>query len=192
MLDSQADKAEEKRRMAERVIQNRGFVCIPESINAVDALLGSLPGHAYANVRQPPVNTQNLAHLMPLSAVWAGPARNEHLDAPPLTLTRTAGETPFRLNLHVGDVGHTLIVGPTGSGKSVLLATLVMQFRRYAGSRIFVFDKKRSIRATVLGLGGEHYDLGSDAEVAFQPLARIDEEHERAWAADWVSDLLVT
>ena len=190
VLDSQADKAEEKRRMAERVIQNRGFVCIPESINAVDAFLGSVPGHAYSNIRQPPVNTQNLAHLMPLSAVWAGPARNEHLDAPALTLTRTAGETPFRLNLHVGDVGHTLIVGPTGSGKSVLLATLVMQFRRYAGSRIYVFDKKRSIRATVLGLGGEHYDLGSDTEVAFQPLARIDEEHERVWAADWVSDLL--
>ena len=190
VLDSEADKAEEKRRMAERVIQNRGFVCIAESINAVDAFLGSLPGHAYANIRQPPVNTQNLAHLMPLSAVWAGPTRNEHLNGPVLTMTRTAGETPFRLNLHVGDVGHTLIVGPTGSGKSVLLATLVMQFRRYPDSRIYVFDKKRSIRATILGLGGEHYDLGGDTDVAFQPLARIDEEHERTWAADWVCELL--
>jgi type IV secretion system protein VirB4 len=87
-------------------------------------------------------------------------------------------------------VGHTLIVGPTGSGKSVLLATLVLQFRRYAGSRIYVFDKKRSIRATILGLAGEHYDLGSDTDIAFQPLARVDDERERAWAAEWICDLL--
>ena len=90
---------------------------------------------------------------MPLSAVWAGPDRNTHLDGPPLMVTRTDGATPFRLVTHVGDVGHTLVVGPTGVGKSVLLATLVLQFRRYPNSRVFVFDKGHSARATILGLG---------------------------------------
>ena len=80
---------------------------------------------------------------------------------PPLIVTRTEGATPFRLVTHVGDVGHTLIVGPTGAGKSVLTAMLALQFRRYPGSRIFVFDKGRSARATILGFGGEYYDLGS-------------------------------
>src|SRR5687768_17980151 len=47
-------------------------------------LLGSLPGHVYANVRQPPVSTLNIVHMIPLSAVWAGPARDAHLGAPPL------------------------------------------------------------------------------------------------------------
>src|SRR5690606_34491564 len=87
---------------------------------------------------------------------------------------------------HIGDVGHTLVVGPTGMGKSVLLATLAMQFRRYPGSRLFAFDMGRSLRATILGLGGEHYDLGTDGEIAFQPLARIDQEGYRAWAAEWL------
>ena len=72
---------------------------------------GSLPGHVYANVRQPPVSTLNLAHMMPFSAVWAGPERDEHFQAPPLFFARTEGSTPFRFSLHVGDVGHTLIVG---------------------------------------------------------------------------------
>jgi hypothetical protein len=44
-----------------------------------------------------------------------------------------------------------------------------MQFRRYRGSRIFAFDMGRSMRATILGLGGEHYDLGADGGIAFQP-----------------------
>ncbi len=117
----------------ERVINGLGFTTIRESLNAVEAWLGSLPGHVYANVRQPLVHTLNLAHLMPLSSVWAGPKRNEHLDGPPLFYAETSGSTPFRFSTHVGDVGHTLIVGPTGAGKSVLLALMAMQFRRYAG-----------------------------------------------------------
>ncbi|MDA8520192.1 conjugal transfer protein TrbE [Acidovorax sp. NCPPB 4044] len=190
VMDPDATTADEKVRQAERAIQGRGFVTIPETLNAVEAWLSSVPGHVYANVRQPIVSTLNLAHLMPVSAVWAGPERNAHLDGPPLIVTRTDGATPFRLVTHVGDVGHTLVVGPTGMGKSVLLATLALQFRRYPGSRILAFDMGRSLRATVLGLGGEHYDLGADGSIAFQPLARVDQESQRAWAAEWIEGRL--
>ena len=191
VMDASAAAADEKLRMVERVIQGRGFVTIPETLNSVDAWLSSIPGHAYANVRQPIVSTLNLAHLMPVSAVWAGPEKNDHLGGPPLIVTRTEGATPFRLVTHIGDVGHTLVAGPTGMGKSVLLATLAMQFRRYPGSRIFAFDMGRSIRATILGLGGEHYDLGTEGSIAFQPLARIDREGYRTWAAEWIEGRLL-
>jgi type IV secretion/conjugal transfer VirB4 family ATPase len=191
VFDRDATAADEKLRALERTIQGRGFVTIPERLNAVEAWLSSIPGHAYANVRQPIVSTLNLAHLMPVSAVWAGPRRNAHLDGPPLIVTRTDGATPFRLVTHVGDVGHALVVGPTGMGKSVLLATIAMQFRRYPGSQLLVFDMGRSMRATILGLGGEHYDLGSDGSIAFQPLARIDKEGYRTWAAEWIEGRLL-
>ncbi|HIE1298393.1 conjugal transfer protein TrbE [Burkholderia contaminans] len=191
VLDADPAVADEKLRMVERVVQGRGFVTIPETLNSVEAWLSSVPGNAYANVRQPIVSTLNLAHLMPVSAVWAGPEKNAHLGGPPLIVTRTEGATPFRLVTHIGDVGHTLVAGPTGMGKSVLLATLALQFRRYPGSRVFAFDMGRSMRATVLGLGGEFYDLGADGEIAFQPLARIDREGYRTWAAEWVEGRLL-
>ena len=168
----------------------------PRAVNAVEAWLGSLPGHVYANVRQPPVSTLNLAHMMPLSAVWAGPERDEHLGAPPLFFARTEGSTPFRFSLHVGDVGHTLVVGPTGAGKSVLLALMALQFRRYPQSQVFAFDFGGSIRAAALAMGGDWHDLGgalSDdalAPVALQPLAAIDDAAERTWAAEWVAAIL--
>jgi type IV secretion system protein VirB4 len=133
--------AVEKERAVERAVNGRGFATIRETINAVEAWLSSLPGHAYANVRQPLVHSLNLAHLIPLSAVWAGRARNAHLDGPPLLVAETSGSTPFRLSTHVGDVGHMLIVGPTGAGKSVLLALLALQFRRYRRSQIYVFEE---------------------------------------------------
>ncbi|MDA7417079.1 conjugal transfer protein TrbE [Xenophilus arseniciresistens] len=201
VMDADATAADEKLRQAERAIQGRGFVTIPETLNAVEAWLSSIPGNAYANVRQPIVSTLGLAHMMPVSAVWAGQERNAHLDGPPLIVTRTDGATPFRFVTHIGDVGNTLVVGPIGMGKSVLLATMALQFRRYPGSRIFAFDWGRSIRATVLGLGGEHYDLGradddvngmkGENAIAFQPLARIDREGYRTWAAEWIEGRLV-
>lgn len=114
---------------------------------------------------------------MPLSSVWAGPVRNTHLDGPPLLVAKTAGSTPFRLSTHVGDVGHMMVVGPTGAGKSVLLSLIALQFRRYPGAQVYIFDKGNSARAAVLAMGGAHHALGSaeaDGEtLAFQPLAGI-------------------
>ena len=182
--------ADERLKAAERVVQGRGFVTVPETLNAIEAWLSSVPGQVYANVRQPIISTLNLAHLMPLSAVWAGPARNEHLGGPPLLITRTEGTTPFRLSTHVGDVGHTLVAGPTGAGKSVFLALLVLQFRKYPDAQIYFFDRDRSIRATMLGLGGRFNDLGLEGGLTFQPLRDVDDLATRAWAAEWVAALL--
>src|SRR6202000_2859963 len=132
---------------------------------AVEAWLGSLPGHAYADLRRPLVSSLNLCDMIPMSAIWPGPARNAHLSAevlkrghpgsqPALMVTRTAGTTPFRLDLHQGDVGHTMIVGPTGSGKSVLLNTLALQWRRYPEAQVVIFHKGASSRASTLLAGG--------------------------------------
>ncbi|AMD60406.1 conjugal transfer protein TrbE [Agrobacterium tumefaciens] len=190
--------ADEKLRLAEKVIQSHDFTAIVETVNAIEAWMGGIPGHVYANVRQPPISTLNLAHMMPLSAVWAGPEKDEHLDAPPLFYAKTEGATPFRFSLHVGDVGHTMVVGPTGAGKSVLLALMALQFRRYERSQVFAFDFGGSIRAATLAMRGDWQDLGGSLSddtalmntVSLQPLAGIHETPERAWAADWLVDIL--
>jgi len=88
------------------------------------------------------------------------------------------------------------VVGPTGAGKSVLLALMAMQFRRYRDAQVFAFDFSGSIRAAALAMGGDWHDLGgglagvSSQPVALQPLAWIDDAGERAWAAEWIATLL--
>ncbi|MFQ3457178.1 conjugal transfer protein TrbE [Bradyrhizobium sp. UFLA01-814] len=188
--DEDARAADDKIRLVERVINSRGFTTIRESVNAVEAWLGGLPGQAYANIRQPIVHTLNLAHMCPLSAVWAGPERCEHLDGPPLLIAKTKGATPFRLSLHAGDVGHTIVVGPTGAGKSVLLSMLALQFRRYPGAQLITFDKGRSARAATLALSGAWYELGARGGIAFQPLKDVAEDGARLWALDWLCGVL--
>jgi type IV secretion system protein VirB4 len=177
-------------------LNDAGFTGRVESVNAVDAYLGSLPGHGHPNLRRPLVSTVNVADLLPATSVWPGLATNPSsffpLGSPPLMWAATAGATPFRVNLHDSDVGHTLVLGRTGSGKSVLLAMLAAQFRRYRGAQVFVFDVGYSMWALANAAGATHYDLaaGRPDALRFQPLANIDRPTERAWAAEWLEVLL--
>ena len=188
VMDPDAKVAASKARAIEAALNAQGLVAREETLNAVEAWLGSLPGEPYADVRRPLVSTLNLADLLPVSAVWAGPDADVCLNGPPLAVARTTGATPFRLVLHVGDVGHAMIVGPTGSGKSALLSFLALQWFRYPDARVVVCATARSARAATLAAGGAWRALEPGGDLALQPLARIDEAAERTWAAEWLAD----
>lgn len=184
---------ESARRVVKQIV-NIGFDARIEDVNAVEAYLGSIPGNIAANVRRPLINTANLSHLLPMTAVWTGP--KEHPcpfypeRSPVLMQARTDGATPYRLCLHAGDLGHTAIIGPTGSGKSTLVATLAAQHFRYPKARVFVFDKGYSMQPLVWAAGGQHYDIAGDTDdVSFCPLASINEQSEIEWATEWVEQL---
>ncbi|MQW85286.1 conjugal transfer protein TrbE [Sinorhizobium saheli] len=202
LFDEEQARLQEKCEAIRRLIQAEGFGARIETLNATDAFLGSLPGVSYANIREPLINTRNLADLIPLNAVWSGspvaPCPFYPPGSPPLVQV-ASGSTPFRLNLHVDDVGHTLIFGPTGSGKSTLLALIAAQFRRYARAQVFAFDKGRSMLPLTLGLGGDHYEIGGEENsspsgegrgLAFCPLAELATDGDRAWVSEWIETLV--
>lgn len=197
LFDENQAILQEKAEAVRRLIQAEGFGARIETLNATDAFLGSLPGNWYCNIREPLINTRNLADLVPLNSVWSGsPTATCPFyppDAPPL-MQVASGSTPFRLNLHIEDVGHTLIFGPTGSGKSTLLALIAAQFCRYENAQVFAFDKGNSMLPLTLAAGGDHYEIGGDigqeSNLAFCPLSELSSEGDRAWASDWVETLV--
>jgi type IV secretion/conjugal transfer VirB4 family ATPase len=193
-LEESREKLYEHTRQIIKTIQNLGFACRLETVNAVAAWLGTLPGDGYSNVRRVLLHTLNLADMLPISSVWAGLPENPSALLPghsaPLLYAATSGATPFRLNLHVSDVGHTIIAGPTGAGKSTLLGLIAAQWFRYPRAQVFVFDQGRSIWMLTKAAGGEFYDLaGPKSELAFCPLRAIDNDAELAWAAGWIENL---
>lgn len=194
--DKHLPTALEKLYEVRKVLNAHGFVVKDEHLYAFEAWKGSLPGEIQANVRRPLINTINLAHLLPLSAVWAGAAQNAHLQqvcgvGDPHVVCSTSGATPFRLNLNVDDTGHTLILGRTGAGKSTLLGILALQWLKYPKAQVIMFDKDRSARALTMAMQGRYYEPGhAHAGLAFQPLANIHQMQERLWALDFLAELL--
>jgi len=195
IMNEDSAQADAAAREVLKAVSDAGFGARLEDVNAVEAYIGSLPGHAYANVRRPLMHTLNVADLLPLTALWPGPEFHPcpHYPAKssPLAYASTSGATPFRLSLHVNDVGHTLVLGPTGAGKSTLLGFLMAQHFRYANAQAFAFDKGYSAFVLCAASGGEHYDIaGEHAALSFYPLANLDQASERAWAAEWLETLV--
>jgi type IV secretion/conjugal transfer VirB4 family ATPase len=195
LMDDDREQLNRSARLIEKAINRLGFAARIETLNTLDAFLGSLPGHGVENVRRPLINTLNLADLLPTSTIWTGqnqaPCPMYPPDAPALMQCVTHGSTPFRLNLHVRDLGHTLMIGPTRSGKSTHLALIALQLLRYAGMSIYGFDKGMSLYPTTKAVRGSHFEVGADgSKLNFCPLQFLATKGDRAWAMGWIDTIL--
>lgn len=181
-----------------------GFPCRDEDVNSVEAFLGSLPGHGYENVRMPEIHSMNLADCLPLTSTWQGPVSNPcafykkyfpNRPVPPLFQGSASGGTPFRVVLHNGDVGHTLVCGPTGAGKSTLLGLMAASHYRYPGAKVVAFEKGESLLGLCLGAGGNHYnfmdeDSPDPLKIGLAPFVHIDRQSDRTWALGYAETIL--
>ncbi len=195
LMDEDRASVEKAALFIEKNINALGFSARTETINTMDAYMGSLPGHGVENIRRPLMNTMNLADLLPTSSIWTGenkaPCPLFPPQSPPLLHCVTSGNAPFRLNLHVRDLGHGIMFGPTRSGKSTHLGLLALSWRRYKDARIYSFDKGMSMYPTCKATGGEHFTIaGKDSRLAFAPLQFLETKADRAWAMEWIDTIL--
>lgn len=165
---SRAEQDEQIQPLA-AVLQGAGFGLVRENVNLGSAFSITLPGAADAVLRCALVSTSNLADLTALRSIDAGPAHNGHLTAqrgqasPALALLPTESDIPEFFDLHCGDVGHFMVVGPVGAGKSTFINFLLMLWQRYAPCRAIAIDKDLSNWITLTALGGEYVNLRPDA-----------------------------
>jgi type IV secretion system protein TrbE len=175
-----------------KLFSHHGFVARIEDFNTVEAWRSFLPGDGYSNVRRPLVNTMNLSDLIPMTTLWTGDVYNPNpmypRESPPLFYATSDGQTPFRFHSHVSDVGHGIIIGPVGTGKSTFIDFMIAQSFRIPEMQVFVFDKGYSSFILTKACGGQHWDLGNDL-ISAAPLINVDQEVEREWAHGYVSTL---
>jgi type IV secretion system protein TrbE len=189
--DTDLARVQDKTELVERTLMGEGFTTRTETQHSVEAWLATMPGNLYEHLRAPLLSSHNLVDLAPTTAIWSGPTSTPHLHGPPLCYATTGSSTPFRVSLHADDVGHAVMVGPIGSGKSTLLAFLALQWQRYPGARVVILDTGQSARCATAAMQGAWYALG-DAQhgLSLQPLVGVDDLQERAWAAEWLEDVL--
>ncbi len=195
IFNENVDILEQQAQGTRSILRNMGFQSHIERHHSVEAYLGSIPGYAYANIRKWLISTQNVADLMPNTSLWSGldnnPCKLYDKSSPVLFYAITTGNTLVKLSLHVGDNGHTLILGPTGSGKSTLINFLIAQHFRYKNAQVFMFDKNCSALPLCCGFNGNFFNIGVDDECIFQPLANLDTDEDFEFAVSWLEELCI-
>src|SRR5215471_6777683 len=188
--DTDPSVAEDKLKLVMQAFEHRGFVTTAERQHATAAWLSSHPGNQLDNVRRTPQHSLTLAHLCPgLTAAWPGPERDAYLGGGPWFYAHTDGHTLFRVVNHVRDVGHTLILGSTGSGKSTLGNFLRAQWMQYPRAQAKLFDLDGHGRLLTYLLGGHWHDLGSPT-LRLQPLRQCADPQRYGLILQWLLDLL--
>ncbi len=132
-----------------------------ERYNLLNAWLAVLPGNAPYNVRSMHLLNANYADLSLLFSQDAGVSHNAHLRREALAVLETTQGTPYHLNLHVEDVGHTLVLGATGSGKSFFLNFLIAHLQRYMPQTL-IFDLGGSYETLTTYFGGRSVRVALD------------------------------
>lgn len=144
------------------VFTNSDGSLVVETYNQLNAYFATVPGGYAFNLRRLCLLNTNYADLSFLFTILPGEKVNPHLGTEYLAVLETDNSTPYFLNLHNGEVAHTLILGMTGSGKSYLANTILQSAQKYA-PLTFVFDIGASFQSLTTIFGGSYLNVGQEA-----------------------------
>lgn len=174
-----------------KLIRDLGFSPRVESVNATEAYLGSIPGHIYENLRRPIVSNKVLVDLLPFGKPNIGEINTPHkqyANLSPLMQVKTIDNLNFYLNLHDKDLGNTLVIGPPGAGKSVLLCSLITNLLRYKDMRVIAFDKGFSFYTLCNAIQGDHKNFSQNQE-ALCPLYYLNTQDDLIRARVYIENI---
>ena len=144
------------------VFTNADGALFVETYNQLNAYFATVPGNSVFNLRRLLLLNTNYADLSFLFTILPGDKRNQHLGAEYLAVLETDNHTPYFLNLHNGEVAHTLILGMTGSGKSYLCCFLLQNAQKYR-PLTFIFDIGGSFQSLTTIFGGSYLNVGRES-----------------------------
>jgi type IV secretion system protein VirB4 len=133
-----------------------------ETYNQLNAYFAIVPGNYALNLRKLYLLNTNYADLSFLFTILPGEKTNAYLGAEYLAVLETDNSTPYYLNIHNGEVAHTLILGMTGSGKSYLANFLLQNAQKYA-PLTFIFDIGGSFESLTTIFGGSYLNAGQES-----------------------------
>ena len=167
---------------ARTLLAETGMVVAREDLALEAGFWAQLPGHFVHRARKAPITSRNFAALAPFHNFPTGRPDGHHWGEA-VAMFATTARSPFYFALHASapsardltagqrrDTGHTLILGPTGSGKTVLLGFCLAMLTKQGATQV-VFDKDRGLEILVRALGGEYRPLRQGVASGMNPLA---------------------
>lgn len=190
------DTLEQATAQIKRVGQEIMAVIVRENMALKATYFAQSPGNFGYRARKTPISSVNFADFAALHGSVEGRSCDQSPWGQPISILPTVGTAGYRFNFHEAGtadkeptVGHSLVLGRTGTGKTVTTAFLAAQSQR-VGARLFFFDKDRGLEMAVRALGGRYKEIRAGVPTGLNPLATEVDERGRAWLSDWLSTLL--
>jgi len=190
------DTLERAAAQIKRVGQEIMAVIVRENMALKATYFAQSPGNFGYRARKTPISSTNFADFAALHGSVEGRSNDESPWGQSIAVLPTVGTSGYRFNFHEAGaagkeptVGHTLVLGRTGTGKTLTTAFLTAQAQRI-GARLFFFDKDRGLEMAVRALGGRYNEIRAGVPTGLNPLASEIDERGRAWLSDWLATLL--
>jgi type IV secretion system protein VirB4 len=144
-----------------RIFVNARAQVMEETLGNLSAFYAMFPGNQKFNVFPLWLSEDHHARLSSVFAPHIGHPHSEDLDSEYLNIFETRTGTPFFQDVYVDGVRVMLIIGPTGSGKSVIANANVALEQKYGGFT-YIFDIGGSYESVVELYGGRVDKVGKD------------------------------
>ncbi len=187
-IDESEKSLESSLSLAVVELSNAGITGIREKMNMEPAFWAQLPCNEEFMARRCIVNTKNIAAFASFHNYPSGKRKGNHWGDAVTVLDTTSG-TPFFFNFHVRDVGHTMIIGPTGAGKTVLLNFLCAQAQKFNG-RLFFFDKDRGAEIFLRAIKGRYMVPDAAKNSGFNPMQLEETPENKAFLVEFIKVLV--
>jgi type IV secretion system protein VirB4 len=183
---------------ARALLADTGMTVAREDLALEAAFWAQLPGNFAFRPRKAPVSSRNFAAMVSFHNYPCGRAHGNHWgDA--LALLMSSARSPYYFSLHASDpneadggsrkdTGHTLICGPTGSGKTVFVGFMVAMLSRMGVSQVIV-DKDRGLEVLVRALGGDYLPLCNGEPTGCNPLQLPNNPEHLEFLKLWLRSL---
>lgn len=169
-------------------LTNLGLIAVREDVNLEATYWAQLPGNFSYIARKAPISSANFAGYASLHNFPQGRFEGNHW-GPCVCMLETTSATPYSFNFHHGDLGNFTVIGPSGTGKTVVLTFLMAQAQRFQPRSVF-FDKDRGAEIFIRAMGGTYSLIRPGRKTGFNPLQLPDTQANRSFLRDWLGQLL--
>lgn len=187
------EELNDKTNLIKGLLENQSLNIVKETLNQKPLFFSFFPSRGNLNVRVRALQAKNLSTIVSFENDILGFKKNSWGDKP-VTIFKHLSGSPFLFNFHESEdenaLGHTLIIGGTGAGKTTLTQFLMLNLFRY-DINIFAMDKLRGMCNFVTYLGCEYHDLDENEEgglsgFKLNPFSLEDSRENNLFLVSWL------